>query len=320
MASYLPPTEELPIFDNQVFDVANNSYLTFTEAKKYFVSFPIAQGTSTISDLIAGSISYLSPESGSFFNIGTNQVSGGTIRLGPTGASGVSVHAGNIDCYNNTINNATAPNTGNLTIGNSQTSGHLNLGTGTSRTIDGVINIGTGASSVCPINIGSSSTPINFNNDITLTSSNYITTTASASTVTAPSYPLQVGCVHNYTNITSTIPTSDFITSLASVTLTAGTWLLTACRQYNNSANTTRLIYSFGTNLRSNFNTPAASDYTYGIVSCFSSGTQQYASLTGIASITATGNTIVYLNILPTYTSAPSSGTTNFIFTATRIA
>jgi hypothetical protein len=155
MASYLPPTENLPVFDNTVFD-SNNTSLTYTTAKKYFLTFPTAQGTQTITDFIAGSISYLTPSSGSFFNIGTNQVSGGTIRIGPTGASGVSVHAGNIDCTNNQINNATDSALNNLSLGNLQTSGVLNIGTGARVTSGngGAINIGTTSTNSAPINIG----------------------------------------------------------------------------------------------------------------------------------------------------------------------
>ena len=163
MASYLPPTETLPIFDNMVFETNNTTALTYATAKNLFVTFPSAQGSSTITDFIAGTINYLSPSSGSFFNIGTNQVSGGTIRVGPTGVSGVSVHAGNIDCTNNQINNATDAALNNLTIGNLQTDGILNIGTGV-RTTTGAINIGTGAgANVNPINIGGAGSAITLN-------------------------------------------------------------------------------------------------------------------------------------------------------------
>ena len=172
MATYLPPSENLPIFDTSVFDETNGTYLTYTSAKKLFLTYPTAQGEETIASLIAGSIDYTSPASGSYFDIGTNQVSGGTIRIGPTGSStGVSVHAGNIDCTNNTINNASASTTGNITIGNSQTTGVLNIGTGTRTTSGngGAINIGGIVSSTAPINIGpisavSNSSVVNINN------------------------------------------------------------------------------------------------------------------------------------------------------------
>lgn len=214
MASYLPPTEELPIFDNQVFNIANNSYLTFTEAKKYFVSFPIAQGTATISDLIAGTISYLSPASGSFFEIGTNQVSGGTIRIGPTGeTSGVSVHCANLDFNSSNINNATSSTTGLIKLTNSQTTGALYIGGGSTTaartsgpiiigsdlTASGGINIGTGTNLTVPtvntINIGSGTYGTNVlgtltstglitgNNALTISSGNI---TATIGTIIAP--------------------------------------------------------------------------------------------------------------------------------------
>jgi hypothetical protein len=155
MASYLPPTENLPIFDNQVFST-NDIALTYTEARKYFVTFPSAQGTSTITDFITGTINYLSPSAGSFFDIGANQVSGGHIRVGPTGTSGVSIHVGNIDFKNNTINNATDPALNNITIGHLQTSGVLNIGTGARTTTGngGAINIGSTSTNSAPINIG----------------------------------------------------------------------------------------------------------------------------------------------------------------------
>jgi hypothetical protein len=170
MASYLPPTDTLPIFENSVFETNNTTALTYADAKKLFITFPTAQATSTIADFISGSISYITPSSGSFFNIGTNQVSGGTIRIGPTGTSGVSVHAGNIDCNNSTINNATSATLNNLSLGNLQTSGVLNIGTGSRVTTGngGAINIGTGASSVGPVNIGVSTCTTSVNGPLSV--------------------------------------------------------------------------------------------------------------------------------------------------------
>lgn len=189
MATYLPPTEELPIFDNQVFDIANNTALTYTEAKKYFVSYPIAQGTATITDLIAGEISYQSPASGTTFEIGTNQVSGGTIKIGPTGASqDVSVYCSNLEFKNNGINNATSNTGGDLSIANSQTSGVLNIGTGVRVTSGngGAINIGNNASAlnVAPINIGSENTTTTIDGFLTSEKNVYYTNNTATSTTT----------------------------------------------------------------------------------------------------------------------------------------
>ena len=52
MASYLPPTEELPIFDNSVFQ-SNDEPITFSQATTEFLRFPIAQGTETFNDPVA---------------------------------------------------------------------------------------------------------------------------------------------------------------------------------------------------------------------------------------------------------------------------
>jgi len=49
MASYLPPTEELPIFDNSVFQ-SNDAPLTFSQATTEFLRFPTAQGTETFNN------------------------------------------------------------------------------------------------------------------------------------------------------------------------------------------------------------------------------------------------------------------------------
>jgi hypothetical protein len=49
MASYLPPTEELPIFDNSVFQ-SNDEPITFSQATTEFLRFPIAQGTETFNN------------------------------------------------------------------------------------------------------------------------------------------------------------------------------------------------------------------------------------------------------------------------------
>jgi hypothetical protein len=64
---------------------------------------------------------------------------GQTLKLGNQ-TTFQSVHVSNIDLNGTTINNATTPATGALSLGNSQTSGVLNLGTNVGRS--GAINIG----------------------------------------------------------------------------------------------------------------------------------------------------------------------------------
>lgn len=48
MASYLPPTETLAIFDPSVFKDAGLEGLTYDEASKYFLKYPSAQGTENL--------------------------------------------------------------------------------------------------------------------------------------------------------------------------------------------------------------------------------------------------------------------------------
>ena len=172
--SEAPPTYYFSgiLFNPSFYSTTSSTYLTQTTAKKYFLSYPSAQGTETISNLISTSINYTSPLTGSFFDIGTNQVSGGTIRVGPTGGSaGVSVHCGNLDFKNNTINNATSGTSGDLSIASAQTQGVLNIATAsrikTSGTSNGDINIGTGINTLASgtiypyINIGNNPSTLN---------------------------------------------------------------------------------------------------------------------------------------------------------------
>jgi hypothetical protein len=48
MATYLPPTENLPIFDPSVFLEGGDKALTYNEALKYFLKYPNAQGTENL--------------------------------------------------------------------------------------------------------------------------------------------------------------------------------------------------------------------------------------------------------------------------------
>lgn len=59
MADYLPPTENLPIFDKSVFQDANDGYLTYDKAKKLFLKYPIAQGDETLQAITVAKTSTL---------------------------------------------------------------------------------------------------------------------------------------------------------------------------------------------------------------------------------------------------------------------
>jgi hypothetical protein len=90
-------------------------------------------------------------------NPGTTWVSGvPTIQIGSL--TGYSVHCGSVDLQGTSINNAASATTGNLSLAPSQTTGILNIGTGTRTTggNGGAINIGTDNGNTAPINIGGS--------------------------------------------------------------------------------------------------------------------------------------------------------------------
>jgi len=324
MASYLPPTESLPIFDNMVFDTNNTTALTYATAKNLFVTFPSAQGSSTITDFIAGTINYLSPSSGSFFNIGTNQVSGGTIQVGPTGTSGVSVHAGNIDCTNDQINNAADAALNNLSLGNLQTSGILNIGTG-ARVLTGsggAINIGTGSGAILnPINIGGAGSIVHFTNGLKLASSKYITTSHSGA-LTIPS-SLQVGHIQSVTYATVSMQTSNFIKTVGSIALASGVWIITGGMSLGTTQGITKGFLSLGDTSRAGTGSEVANDSLYGNASFNGLGTNGLVTptLTSLVSSTGSGTTTYFLNVWVTYaTTTPTYQSDYFILKAIRIA
>jgi hypothetical protein len=266
-------------------------------------------------------------------NINNNASAVNTISMGAAGVTTNITGIGTIKAnVFDVVSNATSTTlfgtttTGSIDIGAAQTSGVLNIGTGVRLTTGsgGAINIGTNASAsnVGPINIGSTNTPINFNNDIILTKNNYITTTASASSFTAPSGPLQVGCVVSGSSLSPTFPANDNVSSYGSIVLKAGTWVLTVNRQLNTIGGTSKVLFAFGDTLRNNVAVTAANDYLYGVGNApvQTSGTG-IGHFTSIASITAGGDVTVYFNLVPSYsTPTPGSTTANFRFVATRIA
>lgn len=158
-----PPTYYFSgITFNPNFYTTSGDYITKTSGRKYFLSYPTAQGTETVSTLYASTIN--SPNSGIFnflesqtssINIGntTTGTSGQTIKIGPTATTKIEV--GDINITGSSINNATNSTSRGVKIGDAQTdsSADLNLGTHINRLGD--INIGTGNTNATPlINIG----------------------------------------------------------------------------------------------------------------------------------------------------------------------
>lgn len=93
MAVYTPPTETLPIFDSSVFPASINSALTPSTGQSYFLSYPVAQGTQTITNLKTTNVSS-TPSTTGDINIGVDQTSG-ILKLGSTVRTGL-IYLGNV--------------------------------------------------------------------------------------------------------------------------------------------------------------------------------------------------------------------------------
>jgi len=150
-------------FNPSFYSTTTGDYLTATTGKNYFLSYPSAQGTETISTLKASSIdssttttafNFLSSQTANI-NIGntTTGTSGQIIKIGPTATTAITV--GDLSVIANSINNSTNSANRSVKIGDLQTDGGADLDLGTHVNRLGEINIGTGNNLSTPtINIG----------------------------------------------------------------------------------------------------------------------------------------------------------------------
>lgn len=134
----------------------------FPSTASDYVEFPTAQGTVTFGSIFATDIDTPTPsvdfdllgsEIGNI-NIGTSVPTTKTIKIGAS--TGTSIHCGSIDLQGTNINNAVASGTGTISLGPSQTTGILNIGSNstTATRTTGAINIGSNSVGVTPITIG----------------------------------------------------------------------------------------------------------------------------------------------------------------------
>jgi hypothetical protein len=165
--SEAPPTYYFTdiTFNPSFYSTATGNYLTATTGKNYFLSYPTAQGTETISTLKASSIdsstttsafNFLSSQTANI-NIGntTTGTSGQIIKIGPTATTAITV--GDLSVIANSINNSTNSANRGVKIGDLQTAAGADLDLGTNVSRLGDINIGTGNTTATPtINIGAS--------------------------------------------------------------------------------------------------------------------------------------------------------------------
>ena len=197
--SETPPTYYFSgmTFNPDFYTSSTSTYITKVTGKKYFLSYPTAQGDETITTLNTYKInSSVASDTGDIF-IGDLQTSGSlhigagsgstrsgniyigtytnntnTVNIGPASGSSTtniygkgSIYGTKFDVHNNATD-VTLFNTtynGTVTIADSQFSGILNIGNGTARGSLGAINIGSGAVNAVPITIGSSASNTKLN-------------------------------------------------------------------------------------------------------------------------------------------------------------
>jgi hypothetical protein len=150
-------------FNPSFFTSSSSDYLTKQTAKSYFLSYPTAQGTETISTLKASSIDSSTtttafdflPSQTANINIGNTSsgTSGQIIKIGPTATTEITV--GDLSVIANSLNNSTNSANRSVKIGDLQTDGGADLDLGAHISRLGDINIGTGNLLSTPtINIG----------------------------------------------------------------------------------------------------------------------------------------------------------------------
>ena len=260
-------------------------------------------GTITGSSLVLGT--------GAITTVG-NITSSGNI----TASTGdIQATAGNLiaPTIRNLANSASISSTGVINA-SSMTTPSLTTATATALSI--------GTSLATSISIGASAIATTINGaltaslGLTLASSKYITTSHSG-TITLPT-ATQVGGIINGIAIGTLPSTTGRLSSIAQIDLTAGVWIINLVRGYNNSNLSTRILFSYGTSLRSNDVPNGATDYLYGFFTPTLNSATNYANITTPLSLTSA--TTIYSNVTIDFTTAPSFPSTNFSFFAVRIA
>lgn len=135
MSSYLPPTENLPIFDSSVFTI-NNEPLTFNQATNEFLRFPTAQGPETLQNIIVnGQAIFNDPVE---LN-NSVEVVDSLFKVSNLGISLLRVSSAlGVECGTTNITTTGITSTTNLTVSSITT-------TSSNSILSGVLNVGFGA-------------------------------------------------------------------------------------------------------------------------------------------------------------------------------
>lgn len=199
MTSVPPPSQYFSgIYYNSSFWISSTSSLTQSVANTLYLRKTTTDSASALETFNGGlsSQNIIAPSLTASANVFATQTAG----TASFGNSTISCHVSNIDCNGNSINNATSPATGNISICNNQTSGTLSLGTNASRT--GAITIGANANT---INLGGYLTP---------------TYTTMPSSNTQIGYKLSTALTNTTVGVSATLIAGTF------PTIPAGVWLI----------------------------------------------------------------------------------------------
>ena len=143
-SSEAPPTYYFDgiTFNPTFYSSSSSDYLTKSTGKSYFLSYPTAQGTQTISTLNSSTINSLS--STGTISIGGIQENGGSVVIGNNNNSETQIKGGTIKLLNNTTLSGILRSNyvdslefdSNLAIAETQTTGILQIANSSSRTGD----------------------------------------------------------------------------------------------------------------------------------------------------------------------------------------
>jgi hypothetical protein len=207
MASYTPPTESLPIFDNEVFQSTNSStVLTVGTANLLYLRKTFTDTATALETFSAGILTnLLNPiTASSTIDIATNST--GVINIGTLGGRSTVIHIGD---------------------GNSNVSGgavHINNGTSTASNVQ-ILN---GAGSTGTITLGSTTSTLTVNSPLTW---GYSTGYTPSSTQLG----YKVSFISGLSGTTS--GTGGTITAPQSFSLPVGVWIINAVSQALTNSN-----------------------------------------------------------------------------------
>ena len=217
-------------FNPDFYSSSSSTYITKITGKKYFLTYPTAQGDETIDRIYTQNISSITPTEN--FNFLDSQTANIYIGENTTGTSGqiiqigapalTNTRIGDLSIIANSINNATNSGTRGVKIADAQTDSGADLDLGAHASRLGDINIGTGNIAAAPnINLGAvtGSTRAGATISIGILTTNAISIGNSSANVTISS---SSGSIKTPALTTGTFSASSSITANGGITIPSG--------------------------------------------------------------------------------------------------